>query len=336
MDIKKLLFPLIFGTLLTVFTVYACLDTFVIPHVYSIVDETSASATPDALLEATAGKETTPKPETTQAPDKGGETPVPSEETDPPATPVTVEDGELAGSYDDGSISINIYTKRIYDTSVYIADIVLTSPEYLKTALAKGSFGRNVTDETSDIAKKANAIFAVNGDYYGSRNTGYVIRNGSLLRSRGARNQEDLVIYADGSFEIINESTISAQDLLNKGAVNVLSFGPGLVIGGEIAVDASDEVGIARESNPRTAIGIVDDLHYVFIVSDGRTDESAGLSLLQLAEVMKGLGVKNGYNLDGGGSSTMYFNGEIINVPTTSGFSVQERKVSDIVYIGYN
>lgn len=88
-------------------------------------------------------------------------------------------------------------------------------------------------------------------------------------------------------------------------------------------------------SNPRTAIGIIDNLHYVFVVSDGRTEESEGLSLLELAEFMDGLGVKTAYNLDGGGSSTMYFNGEVINTPTTNGRSIKERSVSDIVYIGY-
>ena len=50
---------------------------------------------------------------------------------------------------------------------------------------------------------------------------------------------------------------------------------------------------------------------------------------------MQSLGVVTAYNLDGGGSSTMYFNGEVVNNPTTSGRSIKERSVSDIVYIGY-
>ena len=75
-------------------------------------------------------------------------------------------------------------------------------------------------------------------------------------------------------------------------------------------------------------------LHYVFMVSDGRTSESEGLSLYEMAEVLKELGVKMAYNLDGGGSSSLYFNGEIINKPMNKG-KLGERKVSDIVYIGY-
>ena len=79
--------------------------------------------------------------------------------------------------------------------------------------------------------------------------------------------------------------------------------------------------------------GIFDDSTYVFVVSDGRTSESQGLSLKQLAEFMKELNVTTAYNLDGGGSSTMYFNGQIINKPTTNGRNIEEREVSDIVYL---
>lgn len=93
--------------------------------------------------------------------------------------------------------------------------------------------------------------------------------------------------------------------------------------------------GQAMASNPRTAIGIIDENHYIIVVSDGRTSESEGLSLYQLAEVMKSYGAKTAYNLDGGGSSTLYFNGQVINKPTTGGNKISERAVSDIVYIGY-
>jgi len=101
---------------------------------------------------------------------------------------------------------------------------------------------------------------------------------------------------------------------------------------GEIAVDVNTEVDKAKTSNPRTAIGIIDANHFIFVVSDGRTTESEGLSLYELAEFMQELGAETAYNLDGGGSSTMYFNGSVINNPTSGG-SIKERSVSDIVYI---
>ena len=108
-----------------------------------------------------------------------------------------------------------------------------------------------------------------------------------------------------------------------------------MVENGEIAVGTNEEVGQAMASNPRTAIGIIDENHYIIVVSDGRTSESKGLSLYQMAEVMKSYGVKTAYNFDGGGSSTLYFNGQVINKPTTGGNKISERAVSDIVYIGY-
>jgi exopolysaccharide biosynthesis protein len=79
---------------------------------------------------------------------------------------------------------------------------------------------------------------------------------------------------------------------------------------------------------------MISPLHYIIIVSDGRTYESAGLSLLELAQVFEDKGCTTAYNLDGGGSSTMYFNGKIVNNPT-DGRKMGEREVSDIVYIGY-
>ena len=237
-------------------------------------------------------------------------------------------------SYSDSNIKVELKEYRQNDTTIYVADVTVSSPEYLQTALAQGSYGRNVTAATSEIAESANAILAINGDYYGSQEKGYVIRNGELYRNTAVSGKEDLVIYSDGSFDIITEDEVTAEQLISKGAVQTLSFGPALVENGSIAVTQDEEVGKAMASNPRTAIGIIDECHYVFVVSDGRTDESEGLTLYELAELMDSLGVETAYNLDGGGSSTMYFNGSVVNNPTSGG-SIKERSVSDIVYIGY-
>jgi len=244
-------------------------------------------------------------------------------------TPVVTAD-----SYSDGSIAIQITTYRVDDTDVYVADVTLASADALKTALANDVYGKNITAATSSIAAAHDAILAINGDYYSAR-SGYMIRNGVLYRSTsGGSDQEDLVVWADGSFEIVTEGSVTAQQLLDRGAWQVFAFGPALVTGGEISVSQGEEVDQAKTSNPRTAIGIIDDLHYVFVVADGRTSASAGLSLYQLADFLKSLGVQTAYNLDGGGSSTMVFNGTVVNNPTTNGTRISERKVSDIVYIG--
>lgn len=239
-----------------------------------------------------------------------------------------------ATAYADDTKAIAIETYERNSTQIHVATVTIKGDASIKTALADETYGRNIKAKTSTTAQSVNAVLAVNGNYYGARDAGYVIRNGQLLRSDSQdANQEDLVIYQDGSFEVIREGDITAQELLNKGAVQVLSFGPALIENSQVAVDSSDEVGKAMASNPRTAIGIIDDKHYVLVVSDGRTDESKGLSLKELADFMKELKVTTAYNLDGGGSSTMYFNGQIINKPTTNGHNIEEREVSDIVYL---
>ena len=167
-----------------------------------------------------------------------------------------------------------------------------------------------------------------------------MIKNGQVYRDTDRNSDyEDLAVYSDGSFKTFKESDTTAQKLVDSGVVNTFAFGPTLVENDKIAVSENEEVGQAMADNPRTAIGVIEEsdgsVHYIVIVSDGRTSESSGLTLYEMAELMKSYGVTTAYNLDGGGSSTMYFNGQVINKPTTNGNKISERAVSDIVYIGY-
>lgn len=243
--------------------------------------------------------------------------------------------GTVIGTYSDSKSKITVTQYRAYDSNIYVADVEVTDGTSILSAFANNTYGRNITDTTSDMAEENNAVLAINGDYYGARQSGYVIRNGVVYRNQGS-NGEDMVISKDGSLSFISESDTTTDSLIQKQAWQVLSFGPVLVENGQIAVTENDEVGMAMASNPRTAIGTVAKNHYLFVVSDGRTSESAGLSLYELANFMKSLGATNVYNLDGGGSSTMVFQGEVVNNPTTNGNKISERAVSDILYIGKN
>ena len=243
--------------------------------------------------------------------------------------------GTVIGTYSDGKSKITLTQYRAYDSNIYVADVEVTDGTSILSAFANNTYGRNITDTTSDMAEENNAVLAINGDYYGARQSGYVIRNGVVYRNQGS-NGEDMVISKDGTLSFISESDTTTDSLIQKQAWQVLSFGPVLVENGEVAVTENDEVGMAMASNPRTAIGTVAKNHYLFVVSDGRTSESAGLSLYELANFMKSLGATNVYNLDGGGSSTMVFQGEVVNNPTTNGNKISERAVSDILYIGKN
>lgn len=148
------------------------------------------------------------------------------------------------------------------------------------------------------MAERANAILAINGDFYGANKRDYVIKNGVLYRSntRGDTEYDDMVIYQDGSVDFINEKSVSAESLVENGVFQLFAFGPVLIDNGKITVGETEEVRKAMNSNPRTAMGVIDDLHYIFVVSDGRTNESVGLTLYELAEMM-GNFLSNNLNL---------------------------------------
>lgn len=333
---------ILYGVALFSFSTYALLDTFVIPHpmqsvmASNVVAETTNSSikeSVEAAIEEKLNSGTSKTGDTSLTSDS-----TTTESTDESSSAIltnvqTVEGGTVIGEYSDSNTSITLKQYRAYDSDIYVADVTVSDVSVLKTALANNTYGRNITDTTSNMAKENNAILAINGDYYGARQAGYVIRNGNLYRNTSG-DRDDLVITNTGEFEFVSENETTAEALLQSGAHQVLSFGPVLLEDGEISVGENEEVGMAMASNPRTAIGYLGNNHYVFVVSDGRTSESAGLSLYELATFMKELGVTDAYNLDGGGSSTMVFKGEIINNPTTNGRSNQERSVSDIVYIG--
>ena len=244
-------------------------------------------------------------------------------------------------SYVSGSsnISVSKVTTGSGDSTVtyYVADVVLSDATTLKSAFANNSFGQNITEDTSDIAADNNAVFAINGDYYGFRDTGIVIRNGVVFRDSGAR--QGLAFYRDGNVKVYDETTTTAAQLVADGVWNTLSFGPSLLDNGQVAAGIEDvevDTNFGNHSiqgeQPRTAVGVIDANHLVFVVVDGRSPGySAGVTMTGLAEIMQGLGATTAYNIDGGGSSTMYFNGSLVNNPLGQN---KERGTSDILYIG--
>lgn len=220
-------------------------------------------------------------------------------------------------------------------TTYYVADVKISDATALRSAFANDSFGANITELVSSMATDNGAVFAINGDYYGFRSTGIVIRNGVIYRDAGAR--QGLAIYRDGSMKVYDETSTTAQALVDAGVWQTLSFGPALLENGNV-ISGIDNLEIdtnfgnhsIQGSHPRTAIGIIDEHHWVFVVVDGRSrGYSNGVTMSGLAEIMKGLGAKTAYNLDGGGSSEMWFNGSVVNSPSNGG----ERPTSDILYI---
>jgi len=138
--------------------------------------------------------------------------------------------------------------------------------------------------------------------------------------------------------QVYDETTTSADELVAAGVWNTLSFGPAILEDGEV-VDGIEDVEVdtnvgnhsIQGDQPRTAVGVIDANHLVFVVVDGRSPGySEGVTLPELADIFQDLGATTAYNIDGGGSSTLYFDGEVVNDPLGKG---EERGTSDILYI---
>lgn len=259
-------------------------------------------------------------------------------ETQPAAAESSAVVGENSFTSSSAKIGIEQVSTGSGDAKLtyYTAEVTLTDATALRSAFAKDSFGENITETTSAIAENSGAIFAINGDYYGFRDTGIVIRNGVAYRDAGAR--EALAFYRDGSAKVYDETATTADALVADGVWNTLSFGPSLLEDGKVkqgieSVEVDTNFGnhSIQGQQPRTAVGVLGNNHLVFVVVDGRSEGySVGVTMTGLAQIMLDLGAVTAYNIDGGGSSTMYFNGNLVNNPLGRN---RERGTSDILYV---
>ena len=234
---------------------------------------------------------------------------------------------------------IEIYRQEIGEGQEKItylaADIQLGDATDLRAAFAQNQYGLNIKDTVSGMAQEHDAFFAVNGDYYGYRTDGIVLRNGILYRDEPT-GRECLVMYKDGTACAMREGTVSGEKLVEEGAWNVFSFGPVLVEDGKIreGLDEPYKVDILNESisgkQPRMGIGILGENHLLIVAVDGRAEGySCGMTFQEFAQLFADYGCELAYNLDGGSSVTMYQEGQILNQPSSG----EERRISDMIYI---
>lgn len=236
-------------------------------------------------------------------------------------------------------IDINTWTSGSGSDLVtgYIADIRVSSGTAIRSAFAEDTFGTNIIEYPSVIASRVGATLAINGDYYGFRDTGIVVRNGIAYRDEPARTA--LVLYTSGEMKLVDETTTSADQLVADGAWQVWSFGPGLVDDGvvcsgidEVEVDTNVGNHSIQGTQPRTGIGMIEPNHFLFIVVDGRSEGySVGIDMTAFAQLFADQGATVAYNLDGGGSSTMVHQNNLANNPLGKG---KERGTSDIIWVG--
>lgn len=293
--------------------------------------------------------EPTPEPTATPAPT---EPPTP----EPTDTPAPTPKGLLGGRYD-GFIEgepvktemsykgerISIELTR-YESSpltrhlvYFVADIHIQDIETLRTASWDGQFGtrgKKLWVPFKRMAHDANALIAINGDYYTYHpHTGLVIRNGVRYAPdpwKPWKGHQILFLYRDGTVALFDSDTFDpdATDMTN--VWQAWEFGPSLLDENGAALSKFHNAyhDIDR-ANPRTAIGYYEPGHYCFVVIDGRkSGYSNGLTLAQEAQLMESLGCKVAFNLDGGQTTQLYWNDTVFNVPYDGG-----RSTSDIIYL---
>lgn len=222
--------------------------------------------------------------------------------------------------YDSGLLDMTSSGKHMrYGTKIsyVLADIYLGDITCLQTAFAQDTYGIGYTEKLTDMSKRLNAVFAVNGDSYSNnrhQDNGTIIRNGVIYRNRPS-GEETCVLNWDGTMDIYQPDELNTQTLVEKGAYQSWIFGPSLLDDNGKAKDHFLTWDYIRESHPRTAIGYYEPGHYCILLVDGRQEASRGMFLDEMAAVFEDLGCKQAYNLDGGHCSFMTLESQIVNHP---------------------
>lgn len=231
-------------------------------------------------------------------------------------------------NYQSANLNISTTIQYEYDSKIYVCDIYVKDIESFATGFAYETFGRNYGEDLSLIAQRENAIVSINGDYYGAREDGVVIRNGVLYRDDGFVESDMCILYWDGTMKTFPAGGVNAKAEMAAGAYQSWAFGPELLdANSEPKAEFNIPEAVASR-NPRTALGYFEPGHYCFVVVDGRSSESRGLPMKNLSQLMYLLGCKTAYNMDGGKTSQMLWGTQVINSPYEGG-----RNCSDILLI---
>jgi hypothetical protein len=220
--------------------------------------------------------------------------------------------------------------------TAYVADVYLNDIKDLMGCVLfdeEGAISKGTPEDV--MAGIDDVLFLVNTDFMRSRKWGLYVRGGKVYRNKPTTGIDVCAINKDGKMEILDGDTLDADKLVNEGNVwHVLTFGPSLLnadgtprnnnadfrINDNYSRHDEDEsvssVGFLAP-NPRTAIGQAEDGHYVIVSVDGRASwYSRGMRFPELSHLMYEEGCRVAYNLDGGGSVFMYFDGKAVNSNT--------------------
>lgn len=212
-----------------------------------------------------------------------------------------------------------------YLVTYYVADIYIQDISLFRTEVAQTD---NNAENVVDMAERNNAIVAVSGDYFMFKKKGLAIRNGVLYRDELASYQDVCVLYYDGTMETYYKDEVDLTQILAKYPYQAWSFGPKLLDNGQPKTEFNCDP-VVNGRNPRCAIGYYEPGHYCFVLVDGRQSEySYGINMQDLSTLMYDLGCTDAYNLDGGMTAMMSYNGRLRSRPCGGG-----RRNCDILYI---
>ena len=238
--------------------------------------------------------------------------------------------------YHDESLDIRVETFRRGETTVMAVYVTIADASQLRTGTAAPNRPLSQMTATTDrIAKRYNAVLAINSDYftYDDVKRGVIVRNGDWLRTAYSPERDTLIVDANGDFTII-PTTEEAFAAFEGEIVHAFWFGPGLVVNGErITEEEIDALHIAnlaeKKKTQRIAIGQLGPLSYLILTCEGPENPgSEGFTIMEMAELCAEMGCVNAYNMDGGSSSSVALNYEKINALS----SHKNRPVGDILY----
>lgn len=243
-------------------------------------------------------------------------------------------------SYQSEDVNFTISTRRVSNSDVYVVDIYVRSVACFQRGHAGNKYGK-ATAKIKALAANRDALVAMTGDSGHYFTKGWAISNGVINKDTPNRLRDLAILYKDGVMVgVPNEHVDNAQLRADADAGkiwHIFLFGPSLLDAeGKARPKAEFEDCNVKAANPRSVIGYYEPGHYCFVQVDGRKTKSAlekgkknlGIKMRDLALLMEELGCKAAYNLDGGQSSMLWYNGEVISTPHKGG-----RPVGDIVYI---
>ena len=244
-------------------------------------------------------------------------------------------DNYTKDSYEDASLSVKMEKRDIDGVRYDIAWIKVASPTQLRTAIA-GEPNEIIAEKPGRMARKVNAVVAINGDFYVQRKDGLIYRQGQAFRYILNPEKDILVIDDLGDLHVFLGGENQTNELLaflqsGRTIINAFTFGPAIVKDGQ-ALPMPSTYQTRFDSAvraPRTVIAQIGPLEYVFVEAEGRVAHSKGVTTDQMGEFMVTLGVQTAYCMDGGNSSIMLFGGKYYD----ANYAASEREQSDIIYV---